>query len=175
MNTMIHVTTFEAFVNEGAFHAALAKAKEQGLKEFEFQGKKYPVKEDALKEGEDLNEAAKDKYYEIGYWEEHAKNIYDYKTKMYILAKKAIDELPTILEDCCPGKFDLETIGFSEKGNAFFMFANLLDPKDRLGFDYGALEDNADFKSFFDMAGGNLDSASQRMYTSSFRLDDTKA
>ena len=62
-----------------------------------------------------LNEAAKDKYYEISWWEDNAKRIYDYKTKMYNLAKKAIDELPTILEDCCPGKFELDTIGFAEK------------------------------------------------------------
>ena len=55
------------------------------------------------------------------------------------------------------------------------MFANLKDPKDKLGFDYRALEDNKDFAKFFDTAGGNLDSSSQRMYTSQFRLDDKKA
>lgn len=48
---MKHITTFESFLSESAFHAALAKAKEEGLEEFEFQGKTYPVKKEALKEG----------------------------------------------------------------------------------------------------------------------------
>lgn len=168
---MKHLSSFENFLNESGFHAALAKAKEQGLKEFEFQGKTYPVKKDALKEGEDLNEAAKDKYYEISWWENNAKSIYDYKIKMYSSAKKAIDQLPAILEECCPGKFDLDTLGFAEKGNAFFVFANLKDPKDRIGFNYTALEDNKDIRNFFDIVGANLDSASQRMYTTQFRLN----
>jgi len=172
---MKHISSFENFLNENAFHAALANAKKQGLKEFEFQGKKYTIKEDALEEGEDLNEAAKDKYYTVDWAQENAKAIYDRKTKIYAFAQKALDALPKILEDCCPGKFDLDTLGFSEKGNAFFIFANLNDPKDRLGFDYSSLEDNADFAKFFDMAGTNLDMPSQRMYTSSFRLDDRKA
>jgi len=55
---MKHITTFESFVNEGAFHAALAKAKKEGLKEFEFQGKKYPIQEDSLEENEEINEAS---------------------------------------------------------------------------------------------------------------------
>ena len=55
---MKHTKNFEDFVNESAFHAALAKAKEEGLEEFEFQGKNYPVKKEALKEGENLDEAA---------------------------------------------------------------------------------------------------------------------
>ena len=172
---MKHVTTFNDFISESAFHAALAKAKDEGLEEFDFQGKLYPVKKGALKEGEDLNEAAADKHYEITWWETNAKAIYDYKTKMYNFAKKAIDELPTILEDCCPGKFDLKTLGFAEKGNAFFIFANLNDSKDRIGFSYSELEDNKDAKRFFDIMGTNLDSSSQRMYTSSFRLNDRMA
>jgi hypothetical protein len=56
---MKHLTSFESFVNESAFHAALANAKKQGLKEFEFQGKKYPVHEDAMDESS-LNEATAD-------------------------------------------------------------------------------------------------------------------
>jgi hypothetical protein len=172
---MKHVTTFENFLSESAFHAALAKAKKEGLKEFEFQGKKYPIKEDALEEGEDLNEAAKDKNYEISFWENHAKSIYDYKTKMYDFAKKAIDALPKILEECCPGKFDVDTIGFGERGNAFFVYVNLLDSKDRIGFNYTDLEDSKDIREYFDIVGSNFDSSSQRMYTTSFRLNDKKA
>jgi hypothetical protein len=56
---MKHLKTFESFLDESAFHAALAKAKDEGLEEFEFNGEKYPVKKGALKESE-LNEADED-------------------------------------------------------------------------------------------------------------------
>ena len=56
-----HIFTFENFIieselNESGFHAALAKAKDEGLEEFEFGGKTFKVKEGKLKENEDLNE-----------------------------------------------------------------------------------------------------------------------
>jgi hypothetical protein len=171
---MKHITNFESFVNESGFHAALAKAKDEGLEEFEFQGKTYPVKKGALKEGEELNEAALDKYYTIEYAEESEKSRADYTNKMIALAKKAIDELPTILEDCCPGVFDTKTLGFAFKGNAAFIFANVLNQKDRIGIDYGKIEDNKDFVKFCDLASSNLDANSSRIYSSYFRLDDRK-
>jgi hypothetical protein len=57
-----HIVSFESFMNESelnesGFHAALAKAKDEGLEEFEFAGKTFKVKEGKLKENEDLNEA----------------------------------------------------------------------------------------------------------------------
>jgi hypothetical protein len=49
---MKHIVTYENFLSESAFHAALSKAKKEGLKEFEFNGKTYPVyEEDAIEEG----------------------------------------------------------------------------------------------------------------------------
>jgi hypothetical protein len=59
---MKHISTFENFFNkeesvhEGAFHVALFKARNEGLKEFEFKGKTYPVK--GKKIDETLNEGA---------------------------------------------------------------------------------------------------------------------
>lgn len=50
---MKHLKTFESFLDESAFHAALAKAKDEGLEEFEFNGEKFPVKKGALKESLD--------------------------------------------------------------------------------------------------------------------------
>jgi len=170
---MKHLTTFESFVNEGAFHAALAQARKEGLKEFEFKGKMYPVHEDEKMDEGTLNEAV-DKYYTIAFAEENEKNRADYTNKMIALAKKAIDELPTILEDCCAGVFDVENLGFAFKGNAAFVFANVLNQKDRIGLDYGKIEDNKDFQKYFDLASGNLDSNSSRMFSSYFRLDDSK-
>ena len=40
---MKHLKIFEDFVNEGAFHVALFKARNEGAKEFDFKGKKFPV------------------------------------------------------------------------------------------------------------------------------------
>ncbi len=171
---MKHVTSFNDFISESAFHAALAKAKDEGLEEFEFNGEKFPVKKGALKESEDLNEAALDKSYTIESAEEREKNRADYTNKMIALAKKAIDELPTILEDCCPGIFDVKTLGFAFQGNAAFVFANVANPKDRMGIDYRKIEDNKDFTKYFDLASTNLDSSSSRIYSSYFRLDDRK-
>ena len=56
-----HISTFESFlneteVNESGFHAALAKAKDEGLEEFDFGGKTFKVKEGKLKENEDIFE-----------------------------------------------------------------------------------------------------------------------
>jgi hypothetical protein len=130
---------------------------------------------DFVNENESLNEAAVDKYYTIAWAEESEKTRATYTNKMIALAKKAIDELPTILEDCCPGVFDTETLGFAFKGNAAFIFANVADPKNRIGIDYGKIEDNKDFAKFCDLASSNLDANSSRMYTSYFRLDDRKA
>jgi len=45
---MKHLVKFENFLSESAFHAALAKAKKEGLKEFEFKGKTYPVHEEEI-------------------------------------------------------------------------------------------------------------------------------
>lgn len=170
---MKHLQTFESFIDESAFHAALAKAKDEGLEEFEFNGEKFPVKKGALKESE-LNEATGSYDYSIAYAEEFEKNRAVYMNKMIALAKKAIDELPTILEDCCPGVFDIKNLGFSFKGNAAFIFANVANQKDRIGMDYDKISDNKDFAKYFDDAGANLDSSSSRMYSSSFRLNDRK-
>ena len=148
---MKHIKTFESFLSESAFHAALAKAKEEGLEEFEFQGKTYPVKKEALKEGA-INEAT-DKYYTVDWNRDAEKAIFD---------------------DCCPDIFDVDNLGFAFKGNAAFVFANIKDPKAKMGVDYHALENNKDFQKYFDLASSNLDSASQRMYTSYFRLNDRK-
>jgi hypothetical protein len=172
---MKHITNFESFVNESGFHAALAKAKDEGLEEFEFQGKTYPVKKGALKEGEDLNEAAADKYYTIAWNRDNEKYIFDYKTKILNLAESALKALPAIFDECCADKFDVDSLGFAFKGNAAFVFANLKDPKDRIGFNYDALENNKEFMNYFDLASTNLDSNSSRLYTSYFRLNDKKA
>jgi hypothetical protein len=40
---MKHLKILEDFVNEGAFHVALYKARNEGATEFEFKGKKFPV------------------------------------------------------------------------------------------------------------------------------------
>jgi hypothetical protein len=40
---MKHLKMLEDFVNEGAFHVALYKARNEGATEFEFKGKKFPV------------------------------------------------------------------------------------------------------------------------------------
>ncbi len=128
--------------------------------------------ENFLNEGT-LNEAV-DKYYTIAFAEENEKNRAEYTNKMIALAKKAIDELPTILEDCCPGVFDTKDLGFAFKGNAAFIFANVADPKNKIGIDYGKIEDNKDFQKYCDLASSNLDANSSRMFTSYFRLDDTK-
>jgi len=128
--------------------------------------------ENFLNEGT-LNEAV-DKYYTIEFAEENEKNRADYANKMIALAKKAIDELPTILEDCCPGVFDTKNLGFAFKGNAAFIFANVLNQKDRIGVDYGKIEDNKDFQKYCDLASSNLDAFSSRMFTSYFRLDSSK-
>jgi hypothetical protein len=50
---MKHVSTLEGFLNEGSFHVALFKARNEGLKEFEFNGKIYPVKEKKVDESEE--------------------------------------------------------------------------------------------------------------------------
>jgi hypothetical protein len=48
---MKHIKLFEQFVNErNAFLAARAKAIEEGLDEFEFNGKIYPIKSKASKQ-----------------------------------------------------------------------------------------------------------------------------
>ena len=120
-----------------------------------------------------LNEAV-DKYYTIAWAEENEKNRADYINKMIVLAKKAIDELPTILEDVCPGCFDVKNLGFAFKGNAAFVFANIVDQNTKFSVDYGKIQDNKEFKKYFDMASSNLDSNSQRMFSSYFRLDDRK-
>ena len=169
---MKHIKTFESFLSESAFHAALAKAKEEGLEEFEFQGKTYPVKKEALKEGA-INEAT-DKYYTVDWNRDAEKAIFDYRNKVMNLADAAIKALPAIFDDCCPDIFDVDNLGFAFKGNAAFVFANIKEPKAKMGVDYHALENNKDFQKYFDLASSNLDSASQRMYTSYFRLNDRK-
>ncbi len=130
---------------------------------------------DFVNENESLNEAAADKYYTIAWNRDNEKYIFDYKTKIMNLADAAIKALPAIFDECCADKFDVSSLGFAFKGNAAFVFANLMDPKDRIGFDYGALEDNSEFQKYFDLASGNLDANSSRMYTSYFRLNDRKA
>jgi hypothetical protein len=40
---MKHLKVFEDFLNEGAFHVALFKARNEGATEFEFKGQKFPV------------------------------------------------------------------------------------------------------------------------------------
>jgi len=57
---MRHLTSFETFLSESAFHAALAKAKEQGLKEFDFKGKTYPVHEGSVEKNDEVNEGSTD-------------------------------------------------------------------------------------------------------------------
>lgn len=52
---MKHVKQLESFLNEGAFHVALYKARNEGAKEFEFKGKMYPVKEKKLDEGYEVH------------------------------------------------------------------------------------------------------------------------
>ena len=126
-----------------------------------------------LNESEIINEAA-NKYYTIAFAEEDEKNRADYVNGMIALAKKAIDELPTILEDCCPGIFNTKELGFAFRGNAAFIYANTVDQKAKFNLDYGKIEDNKDFQKYFNLAGANLDSYSQRMFSSSFRLDDRK-
>jgi len=166
---MKHVTSFESFVNESAFHAALANAKKQGLKEFEFQGKKYPVHEDAMDEST-LNEAS-NKYYTIDWNRDNEKQMYDYKIKTLDFAEKAIKALPKILDECCPDTFDTENLGFAFRGNTNFVYANIPDAKKRIGVDYSALEKNQEFAKYFDDAGANLEAQSNKMYCSSFRLN----
>ena len=56
---MKHLKIFDSFVeevNEGSFHVALFKARNEGAKEFEFKGKVYPVKEKRVDEEAKLNE-----------------------------------------------------------------------------------------------------------------------
>jgi hypothetical protein len=130
---------------------------------------------DFVNENESLNEAAADKYYTIAWNRDTEKYIFDYKTKIINLADAAIKALPAIFDECCADKFDIDSLGFAFKGNAAFVFANLKDPKDRIGFDYGSLENNKEFQKYFDLASGNLDANSSRMYTSYFRLDDRKS
>jgi hypothetical protein len=122
---------------------------------------------------EALNEAV-DKYYTTAWARENEKNRADYTNKMIDLAEKAIKALPAILEECCPGVFDTKDLGFAFKGNAAFVFANVANQKDRMGLDYGKIEDNKEFQKYFDLASSNLDSNSSRMFTSYFRLDDRK-
>ena len=43
MKQMKHIKLLEDFLNEGAFHVALYKARNEGAKEFEFKGQKFPV------------------------------------------------------------------------------------------------------------------------------------
>jgi hypothetical protein len=127
-----------------------------------------------LTESEKLNESV-DKYYTIAWAEESEKKRANYTNQMIALAKKAIDELPTILEDCCPGIFDTDSLGFAFRGNAAFIYANVKNRMEKYGLNYGKIEDNKDFQKYFDDAGANLDDNSQKNYSSSFRLDSRKA
>jgi hypothetical protein len=54
---MKHLKLFGDFLNEGAFHVALFKARNEGLKEFEFNGKTYPVKEKKVDENSNVQES----------------------------------------------------------------------------------------------------------------------
>lgn len=60
---MKHLQQFDDFLNEGAFHVALFKARNEGLKEFEFKGKIFPV----LKEKEKIDEEKIDEGFEVHY------------------------------------------------------------------------------------------------------------
>lgn len=153
---MKHITSFESFVGEGAFHAALADARKQG----------------GLDEST-LNEAV-DQYYTVDWNRTNEKNIFDYKNKMMDLAEKALAALPAILEETNPGLFDVENLGFAFKGNAAFVFANAKGKKERFALDYGKIEDNKEFGKYFDLASANLDSYSAKNFSSYFRLDDRK-
>lgn len=136
--------------------------------------KHLPTFDSFLSESETLNESV-DKTYTVAWNRDNEKRRYDYMTKMMDLADKAIKALPAILEDCCPGAFDTKDLGFAFKGNAAFVFANVVDQKVKFSVDYGKIQDNKEFQKFFDMASFNLDSSSQRMFSSYFRLDDRKA
>jgi len=122
-----------------------------------------------------INEAVT-KYYTVEWNRNDAKEIFDYKNKIMDLAEKGMKALPAILEETNPGLFDVDNIGFAFKGNAAFVFANTKDGsyKGRMNIDYDKIEDNKEFKNYFDMASMNLDSGSQREFSSYFRLDDRK-
>ena len=120
-----------------------------------------------------LNEAV-EKYYTIDWNRQDAKTIFDYKNKIMNLAEKGMKALPTILEETAPGLFDIDNLGFSFKGNAAFVFANVKNQNERFKLDYGKIGDDKEFKKYFDLAGANLDSGSSKAFSSYFRIDDRK-
>jgi hypothetical protein len=123
-----------------------------------------------LNEDVTINEKASEIYFDLDWNRKNEKQIYDYKNKIMDMAEKSMPVLAKVLEEVYPGVFDIDGLGFKFSGNAAFVYANIVDKKYRFGLDYYKIEENSEFKKFFDLAGPNLDSSTQRTYTSYFRL-----
>jgi hypothetical protein len=120
-----------------------------------------------------INESV-NKYYTIPWHRQNEKLIFEYKNKIMDIAEKGIKVLPAILEESAPGLFDIDNLGFSFKGNAAFVFANIKNQSNRYSVNYGRIEDNKEFKKYFDIASTNLDSESSKAFSSYFRIDTGK-
>jgi len=122
----------------------------------------------------EINEAASEVYYTLDWNRDNEKKKYEYVNDMMDLAEKGMKALPDILEETNPDMFDLDSIGFAFKGNAAFVFANIKKEFKPYGVNYSKIEDDKEFRKYFDLASSNLDSYSSKMFSSYFRLDDRK-
>ncbi len=122
-----------------------------------------------VKDGAEINEAAK--WGTIEYLRDEAKGNYDWVIKHLNLAVKGLGALPGVLDRVVPGKFDLDNFHVAREGNAFFIYANVKNDNDRLSVDYNAIQNDSEFKKYFDMASsGHLSSSNSLKMSSFFRL-----
>ncbi len=121
---------------------------------------------------EDINEAAAAKYYDVKWNRDNQKMIYDAKIKAIDTAEAGMKVLAKVLADTHPDAFDLSGMGFAFLGNAAFVLVNVKSDHiaARLAINYDLIESSPDLKKYFDLAGANLDSSSQKMYSSYFRV-----
>jgi hypothetical protein len=120
----------------------------------------------------DINEAAKEKYYDIKWNRDNQKMIYDAKTKAIDNAEAGMKVLEKVLEETNPDAFDLSSMGFAFLGNAAFVLVNVKSNNiaARLAVNYDMIESDPEFIKYFDLATTNLYSSSLKMYSSYFRV-----
>jgi hypothetical protein len=110
---MKHIKLLEDFVNEGAFHAALYKARNEGAEEFEFKGKKFPVhKKDAVNESSKRGGLSKEETLKIA--EVVAKAI----------AKMDSAKVTVNMRTLEPDSFDLDYNGEEFDGGSYNIYDN---------------------------------------------------
>lgn len=120
-----------------------------------------------------LSESAINKYYDIEWVRNNEKEIYDYKVKLMDVAEKAMQILSFVLEKHYPGKFDVDTMGFAFQGNAAFVYCDTIgtDRLSTIDIDFSPIQNDSNFKKFFDLASPNFGTdSSKKLYSSCFRL-----